>query len=196
MVPRRQVRHLYALGPGDRGLRGLSLRRPVVRQRDVRSQKPASSPGTSSILATRAKVGYKDIIPKFTAEKFDAEAWADLFARSGAKFAGPVAVHHDNFAMWDSQITPWNAVKMGPHRDITGELEKAIQAPRPEVHHHLPSRLRMAVLRAGVCVRRRRSAICPALHRGPQARAPRRRELFRNNGWRWSTRWWASTSRT
>ena len=73
------------------------------------------------------KVGYKDIIPRFKAEKFDAEAWATLFARSGARFAGPVAVHHDNFAMWDSAVTPWNAVKMGPHRDITGELEKAIK---------------------------------------------------------------------
>ena len=72
-------------------------------------------------------MGYKDIIPRFKAEKFDAEAWADLFARSGAKFAGPVAVHHDNFAMWDSAVTPWNAVKMGPHRDITGELAKAIK---------------------------------------------------------------------
>ena len=75
----------------------------------------------------QAKVGYKDIIPQFTAKKFDAEAWADLFARSGAKFAGPVAVHHDNFAMWDSEVTPWNSVKIGPHRDITGELEKAIR---------------------------------------------------------------------
>jgi alpha-L-fucosidase len=73
------------------------------------------------------KVGYKDIIPKFKAEKFDAEAWADLFARAGAKFAGPVAVHHDNFAMWDSAVTPWNAAKMGPHRDTTGELGKAIK---------------------------------------------------------------------
>ena len=73
-------------------------------------------------------VGYKDMIPKFTAEKFDAEAWADLFARSGAKFAGPVAVHHDNFAMWDSKATRWNSKGMGPRRDITGELEKAIRA--------------------------------------------------------------------
>jgi alpha-L-fucosidase len=73
------------------------------------------------------KVGYKDLIPLFKAEKFDAEAWAELFARSGAKFAGPVAVHHDNFAMWDSAVTPWNAVKMGPHRDTTGELARAIK---------------------------------------------------------------------
>ena len=75
----------------------------------------------------QTKVGYKDIMPLFRAEKFDAEAWAELFARAGAKFAGPVAVHHDNFAMWDSAVTPWNAAKMGPHRDITGELEKAIK---------------------------------------------------------------------
>ena len=73
-------------------------------------------------------VGFKDIIPKLTAEKFNADAWADLFARAGAKFAGPVAVHHDNFAMWDSQLTRWNSVGMGPHRDITGELEKSIRA--------------------------------------------------------------------
>lgn len=69
--------------------------------------------------------GYKDVIPLFKAEKFNADEWADLFARAGAKFAGPVAAHHDNFAMWDSKVTRWNSVGMGPHRDITGELEKA-----------------------------------------------------------------------
>jgi alpha-L-fucosidase len=72
-------------------------------------------------------IGYKDVIPKFTAAKFNAGEWADLFARAGAKFAGPVAVHHDNFAMWDSRVTRWNSVGMGPRRDITGELEKAIR---------------------------------------------------------------------
>jgi len=71
--------------------------------------------------------GYKDVIPQFTAPKFNADEWADLFARAGAKFAGPVAVHHDNFAMWDSKATRWNSVAMGPRRDITGELEKAIR---------------------------------------------------------------------
>jgi alpha-L-fucosidase/arylsulfatase A-like enzyme len=72
--------------------------------------------------------GFKDIIPKFTAKKFDADAWAKLFADSGAKFAGPVAVHHDNFAMWDSDITRWNSVDMGPGRDFTGELAESIRA--------------------------------------------------------------------
>jgi len=76
----------------------------------------------------QTKVGYKDIFPLFKAEKFNANEWADLFQRAGAKFAGPVAVHHDNFAMWDSKVTPWNAALMGPKRDIVGELEKAIKS--------------------------------------------------------------------
>jgi len=71
--------------------------------------------------------GYKDLIPKFTGEKFDADEWADLFRKAGAKFAGPVAEHHDGFAMWDTKYSEWNAAKMGPHRDIVGELAKAIK---------------------------------------------------------------------
>lgn len=73
------------------------------------------------------KVGYKDFPLMLTAQNFNAEEWADLFEQSGAKFAGPVAIHHDNFAMWDSKLTRWNSVAMGPKRDITGELEKAIR---------------------------------------------------------------------
>jgi len=71
--------------------------------------------------------GYKDYIPMFTAEKFDADEWAKLFQESGAKFAGPVAEHHDGFAMWDTKWSGWNAAKMGPKRDVVGELEKAIK---------------------------------------------------------------------
>ncbi len=71
--------------------------------------------------------GYKDLIPKFTGENFNADEWADLFARSGAKFAGPVAEHHDGFAMWDTKYSKWNAAQMGPKRDVVGELGKAIK---------------------------------------------------------------------
>lgn len=73
------------------------------------------------------KVGYKDLIPLFKAENFNANEWARIFKRSGAKFAGPVAVHHDNFCLWDSKATRWNSVNMGPKRDIVGELAKAIR---------------------------------------------------------------------
>lgn len=74
------------------------------------------------------KFGYDKFVAMFTAEKFNAEEWADLFARSGAKFAGPVSEHHDGFALWDSKLTPWNSVEMGPRKDITRLLEKAIRA--------------------------------------------------------------------
>jgi len=49
------------------------------------------------------------------------------FQEAGAKFAGPVAEHHDGFSMWDSQLTAWDAGERGPKRDITGELEKAVK---------------------------------------------------------------------
>jgi len=71
------------------------------------------------------KFGYKDFIPMFKAEKFNAAEWVQLFQKSGARYMCPVAEHHDGFAMWDSDLTPWCAGKMGPKRDIVGELEKA-----------------------------------------------------------------------
>jgi alpha-L-fucosidase len=73
------------------------------------------------------KSGYKDFIPLFTQSSFNADAWAELFKKSGAKFVIPTAEHHDNFALWDSAVTPFNAMKMGPHRDLIGELAKAVR---------------------------------------------------------------------
>ncbi|TWT75765.1 Alpha-L-fucosidase [Planctomycetes bacterium CA13] len=71
--------------------------------------------------------GYKDFIPDFTGEKFDAQEWAKLYKRAGAKFAGPVAEHADGFTMWDSELTEWDSMQMGPKRDVVGELEKAVR---------------------------------------------------------------------
>ena len=66
--------------------------------------------------------GYKDFIPLFKAEKFDAAEWADLFQKAGAKFVMPVAEHHDGFQMYDSGLSDWCASKMGPKKDIVGLL--------------------------------------------------------------------------
>ena len=73
------------------------------------------------------KFGYKDFIPLFTCSNWNPEAWADLFKKSGAKFVIPTAEHHENFALWDSAVTPFNAMQMGPHRDLIGELCKAVR---------------------------------------------------------------------
>ena len=74
------------------------------------------------------KFGYKNFIPMFKAEHFDAAAWAQLFKKAGAKYVVPVAEHHDGFAMYDSGLSDWTVVKMGPERDTTGELAKAVRA--------------------------------------------------------------------
>jgi len=74
------------------------------------------------------KFGYKDFIPMFKAEHFDPAAWAELFKKAGAKYVVPVAEHHDGFAMYDSGLSDWTAAKMGPHRDIAGELANAVRA--------------------------------------------------------------------
>lgn len=75
-----------------------------------------------------ASKGYKDLIPLFKAEHFDATEWAKLFKESGARYVVPVAEHHDGFSMYDSGLSDWTVVKMGPKRDTLGELAKAIRA--------------------------------------------------------------------
>ncbi len=71
--------------------------------------------------------GYKNFVPMFKAEKWDPDAWAELFRQSGARYIVPVAEHHDGFALYDSSLTKWNSVNMGPRRDICGELSKAVR---------------------------------------------------------------------
>ena len=75
----------------------------------------------------QSRFGYLDFIEEFTAERFDADAMADLFVRSGARFVVPVAEHHDGFAMYDCSLSEWNAVKMGPKRDVVGLIAAAVR---------------------------------------------------------------------
>ncbi|MEJ0103697.1 MAG: alpha-L-fucosidase [Bacteroidota bacterium] len=73
------------------------------------------------------KFGYKDFVPMFKAEKFNAAQWVDLFKKAGAKYIVPVAEHHDGFSMYKTALSRWNAVEMGPHRDVLGELAAEIK---------------------------------------------------------------------
>jgi alpha-L-fucosidase len=91
----------------------------------------AGSPEYEHQFATygpQDKFGYKDFIPLFKAEHYDPVAWAELFKKAGAKYVVPVAEHHDGFEMYDSGLSDWTAVKMGPHRDLIGDLGKAVRA--------------------------------------------------------------------
>lgn len=74
------------------------------------------------------RFGYKDFIPLFRGERFDAGAWASLFRQAGARYVVPVAEHHDGFQMYKSEISRWNAFEMGPCRDVLGELKEACNA--------------------------------------------------------------------
>jgi len=81
-----------------------------------------------STYGPQKEFGYKDFIPMFKAEKYDPHAWAALFKEAGAKFVVPVAEHHDGFAMYDTALSRWCAAKMGPQRDLIGELADAVRA--------------------------------------------------------------------
>ena len=76
---------------------------------------------------THKDFSYADFIPLFKAEHFDADEWMKLVKASGAKYIMPVAEHHDGFQMYDSDLSDWNAVKMGPRRDILGELKASAE---------------------------------------------------------------------
>jgi alpha-L-fucosidase len=75
----------------------------------------------------QSQFGYKDLITQFTADRFDPDEWAALFRRAGAQFVVPVAEHHDGFAMYDTALSEWNAARMGPKRDVIGELAAAVR---------------------------------------------------------------------
>lgn len=77
--------------------------------------------------AAPPEFGYKDIIPEFKAENWNPEEWAKLFAEVGAKYVVLTAEHHDGWANWDSDLTPWNAMDKGPKRDLVGDLGIAVK---------------------------------------------------------------------
>lgn len=77
---------------------------------------------------------YKDFAPRFTAELYDARQWATLFRRAGVKYVVPTSKHHEGFCLWPSAEAsrtwgrPWNAVEIGPKRDLMAELAEATRA--------------------------------------------------------------------
>ena len=82
------------------------------------------------ILGGRDKKGnWVQFAPKLKSEggQFDPDEWAELFARSGARFAGPAAEHCDGFSNWPSRCNEWNAGRLGPKLDLVGLLTAAIR---------------------------------------------------------------------
>ncbi|VDH93422.1 alpha-L-fucosidase-like [Mytilus edulis] len=72
---------------------------------------------------------YPDFANQLTAEFFDAEEWASLLNISGAKYVVMVGKHHEGFTMWPSNYSwNWNAMDVGPKRDLIGEVGAAIRS--------------------------------------------------------------------
>jgi len=74
-----------------------------------------------------SKFGYKDFIPLWKPDKFDPDSLVSLYVEAGAQFVGVMAVHHDNFDLYESTYQPWNSVKMGPHLDVVGAWRDAVR---------------------------------------------------------------------
>jgi alpha-L-fucosidase len=92
---------------------------------------PSAWPYNNFIDGARDKAGnFVQFAPKLVSDggKFDPEDWAQLFSDAGARFAGPVAEHHDGFSMWDSKVNEWNSVQRGPKLNLLQIFRDAIRA--------------------------------------------------------------------
>ncbi len=86
-----------------------------------------------------SEFGYKDIIPLWKAEKWDPDKLMALYKKVGAKYFVSMGSHHDNFFLWNSKLNKWNAVNMGPKKDVVGLWQQAAkkQGMRFGVSEHL-----------------------------------------------------------
>ncbi len=85
----------------------------------------------------QSKVGYKDLVPLFTADKWDPEHLMDLYQKAGAKYFFSMGVHHDNFDLWNSKYQPrWNAVASGPKKRYRRPLGRCRSQAWPAFRRH------------------------------------------------------------
>lgn len=92
---------------------------------------PSVWPYHNFINGARDKAGnWVQFAPKLTSAggNFNPDEWAQLFLDAGARFAGPVAEHHDGYSMWNSTVNEWNSVRTGPGLDLVGLHANAIRA--------------------------------------------------------------------
>ena len=88
----------------------------------------------------QSEVGYKELCHMWKAEKFDAEATVKQFKKWGARYVAIMGNHHDNFDLFNTTVHGWNSVKVGPKRDIVGEVVVAARRQKLKwavsVHAH------------------------------------------------------------
>ncbi len=75
-----------------------------------------------------SKFGFKDVIATWKAERFQPQELMRLYRQAGAKYFVSMGVHCDNFDLWNSRHHRWNAVNMGPKKDVVGLFRDAARA--------------------------------------------------------------------
>jgi alpha-L-fucosidase len=67
-----------------------------------------------------SRFGYKDLCAQWTLLNWQPSELMDLYVQAGARFFVALANHHDGFDTWNSRHHAWNAMNLGPHRDVIG----------------------------------------------------------------------------
>ncbi len=73
------------------------------------------------------KFGFMELDNLWKAERWDPDHLIGLYKRAGAKYFFALANHHDNFDTFDSKHHAWNAVNIGPKRDIIGTWARVVR---------------------------------------------------------------------
>ena len=69
---------------------------------------------------------YEQLAARFNPVKFDADEWVQLAQDAGMKYIVITSKHHDGFAMFKSNVSPYNVVDATPFkRDVLKELADA-----------------------------------------------------------------------
>jgi alpha-L-fucosidase len=73
---------------------------------------------------------YYDFIPEFAEESanMNAESWADLFEKAGARYSVMVTKHHDGYTLWPTEHKNPKRDGMHSERDFVGEVTAAVRA--------------------------------------------------------------------
>ena len=122
MVQGCKIRDLVTLGTSGCTRQGDWYARRMYQEKDPAYKYHLEHYGHPS------EFGFKDIIPLWKAEKWDPEKLMALYKKAGARYFVSMGTHHDNFFLWNSFIHRWNAVNMGPKKDVVGLWQEAAKA--------------------------------------------------------------------
>ncbi|WP_197528326.1 alpha-L-fucosidase [Aeoliella mucimassa] len=74
----------------------------------------------------------KELMPQFTAEKFDPDQWARLAKTAGMKYMVVTAKHHEGFCLYDSELTDYDSVHSAAGRDVIRPILEAFR--KQDIH--------------------------------------------------------------